>query len=83
MNKPLLRCAVQEFPMFHRIEGRKTVENLEEFDDAREVVKALSDEYEACERPDYIERAGRSMMTSSTPPTSAAADLRSPASAMA
>lgn len=70
--------------MFHRIEGRKTVENLEEFDDAREVVKALSDEYEACERPDYIERAGRpNSISNSAPPMSAAADLRSPASAMA
>ncbi len=70
--------------MFHRIEGRKTVENLEEFDDAREVVKALSDEYEACERPDYIERAGRpTSISNSAPPMSAAADLRSPASAMA
>ncbi|EIE24398.1 tubulin gamma chain [Coccomyxa subellipsoidea C-169] len=74
----------KEFPMFHRIEGRKTVENLEEFDDAREVVKALSDEYEACERPDYIERAGRPIsISNSVPPMSAAADLRSPASAMA
>ncbi|BDA42973.1 Tubulin gamma chain [Coccomyxa sp. Obi] len=71
----------KEYPMFHRIEGRKTVENLEEFDDAREVVKALSDEYEACERPDYIERAGRP--ASSAPPTSAITDARSPASVAA
>ena len=70
--------ALQEYPMFHRIEGRKTVENLEEFDDAREVVKALTDEYEACERPDYIERAGRP--ATSAPPTSAVTDTRSPAS---
>ena len=28
---------LQEFPMFHTMDGRKVVENLEEFDDAREV----------------------------------------------
>jgi tubulin gamma len=28
---------------------------LEEFDDSREVVQSLIDEYRACERPDYIE----------------------------
>ena len=28
---------LQEFPMFHTMDGRKVIENLEEFDDAREV----------------------------------------------
>ena len=28
-------------------------ESLDEFDDAREVVQSLVDEYKACERPDY------------------------------
>ena len=47
----VLTPALQEFPTFHTMDGRKVVENLEEFDDAREVVAALSAEYEACERP--------------------------------
>jgi tubulin gamma len=29
-------------------------DNLDEFDDAREVVQSLVDEYKACERPDYV-----------------------------
>lgn len=58
--------------MFHTTDGRKMVENLEEFDDAREVVEALSAEYEACERPDYIER------TTTAAATTAAADARVP-----
>ena len=28
-------------------------ENLDEFDDSREVVQSLVEEYKACERPDY------------------------------
>ncbi len=64
--------------MFHTMDGRKVVENLEEFDDAREVVAALSAEYEACERPDYIERAaGRPSATPSGLP-SLSADTRVP-----
>ena len=58
--------------MFHTMDGRRQVENLEEFDDAREVVQALSAEYEACERPDYIER------TAAAPPATAASDPRAP-----
>lgn len=63
--------------MFHTMDGRKVVENLEEFDDAREVVAALSAEYEACERPDYIERAAGEPSTS-VGPRSMAADTRVP-----
>ena len=44
----------QEFPMFHTSDGRKVVENLAEFDDAREVVQGLTAEYEACEKADYV-----------------------------
>lgn len=32
-----LYALLQEFPMFHTMDGRKVIENLEEFDDAREV----------------------------------------------
>eukprot|EP00891_Asterochloris_glomerata_P009934 jgi/Astpho2/9934/Aster-06640 len=46
----------KEFPMFHTSDGRKVVENLAEFDDAREVVQGLTAEYEACEKADYIDR---------------------------
>ena len=44
------------FPMFSR-KNEKNVEefNPEEFEDAREVVGAVSEEYAACERVDYIE----------------------------
>jgi len=31
------------------------VDNLDEFDSAREVVQSLVDEYRACERPDYVD----------------------------
>ena len=73
----VLAPASQEFPTFHTMDGRKVVENLEEFEDAREVVASLSAEYEACERPDYIERAlgGPSAAAHAGPPT-AAADAR-------
>lgn len=40
--------------MFHTSDGRKVIENLDEFDDAREVVHGLAAEYQACERPDYV-----------------------------
>ena len=50
----LERLAVQEYPMFHTSDGRKVIENLDEFDDAREVVSSLAAEYQACERPDYV-----------------------------
>ena len=46
--------ALQEYPMFHTSDGRKVIENLDEFDDAREVVQGLAAEYQACERPDYV-----------------------------
>jgi tubulin gamma len=29
-------------------------ESLDEFDDSREVVQSLIEEYRACERPDYV-----------------------------
>jgi tubulin gamma len=60
--------------MFHTTDGRKVLENLDEFDDAREVVEALSKEYEACESPDYIERSAGA----AAPPLSAAGDHRLP-----
>lgn len=44
----------KDFPMFHTSDGRKIQENLDEFDDARQVVSALSAEYEACEHSDYV-----------------------------
>lgn len=47
----------KEFPMFHRMVGAKQEANLEEFEDAREVVAALSEEYAAAESSDYIDRA--------------------------
>ena len=55
----LLQCdavafELQEYPMFHTSDGRKVIENLDEFDDAREVVSGLAAEYQACERPDYV-----------------------------
>lgn len=40
--------------MFHTSDGRKVIENLDEFDDAREVVSSLAAEYLACEQPDYV-----------------------------
>ena len=43
--------------MFHTSDGRKVIENLDEFDDAREVVAGLAAEYQACERPDYVSLA--------------------------
>lgn len=63
----------KEYPMFHTSDGRKVIENLDEFDDAREVVASLAAEYQACERPDYIERARGG---GPAPFTSAAADTR-------
>ena len=65
--------------MFHTTDGRRLVEDLSEFDDAREVVASLSAEYEACERPDYIERAGDPNTANPTQPAyGAAADARVP-----
>ena len=61
--------------MFHTGAGKHLQENLEEFDDAREVVDSLSAEYEACERPDYIERS-----RNAAPPTNASMDTRIPIS---
>ena len=62
--------------MFHTMDGRRLVEDLSEFNDAREVVESLSAEYEACERPDYIERAGDP--NPAQPAYGAAADARVP-----
>eukprot|EP00884_Botryococcus_braunii_P003156 jgi/Botrbrau1/12841/Bobra.0045s0010.1 len=65
----------KEFPMFHTTEGKKTVENLEEFDDAREVVSNLAAEYEACESPDYLTRD--TLPGGASQPSSYATDTRS------
>ena len=46
----------KEFPLFHRQGGRGIEINLDEFDDAREVVWAVCEEYAACETADYIDR---------------------------
>ena len=46
-----------EHPLFHTLSGRATVECLDEFDDAREVVVGVAAEYEAAEAGDYVERA--------------------------
>jgi hypothetical protein len=51
---PLCRLCPQEFPMFHRAVGTRLEANLEEFEDAREVVAALSEEYAAAESSDYV-----------------------------
>lgn len=48
--------------MFHTSDGRKVIENLDEFDDAREVVSGLAAEYAACERPDYVSLATHAML---------------------
>jgi tubulin gamma len=40
--------------MFHRMVGGRMEQNLEEFEDAREVVAALSEEYAAAESSDYV-----------------------------
>ena len=40
--------------MFHRMVGSKLEADLEEFEDAREVVAALSEEYAAAESSDYV-----------------------------
>ena len=46
---------LQEFPMFHRQGlGGKLEADLSEFEDAREVVAALSEEYAAAESSDYV-----------------------------
>jgi tubulin gamma len=52
----------KEFPMFHRAApGGTGVEMcLDEFNDAREVVQGVADEYAACESSDYIDSLERS-----------------------
>ena len=40
--------------MFHRMVGGRMEQNLEEFEDAREVMAALSEEYAAAESSDYV-----------------------------
>lgn len=45
----------KQFPMFHRQGAGGSLEiNLDEFDDAKEVVAGVSEEYAACERADYV-----------------------------
>lgn len=45
--------------MFHRMVGARMEANLEEFEDAREVVAALSEEYAAAESSDYVSGPAR------------------------
>ncbi|EFN59947.1 hypothetical protein CHLNCDRAFT_29164 [Chlorella variabilis] len=73
----------KEYPMFHRMVGSKLEADLEEFEDAREVVAALSEEYAAAESSDYIDRADGSTADISTQMASqlnlgGAADARAP-----
>jgi hypothetical protein len=45
----------KKHPTFVRRDARGSDEfNPEEFDEAREVVASVADEYAACERPDYV-----------------------------
>lgn len=45
----------KEYPMFHRSGGTGGIEMcLDEFNDARDVVLAMSEEYAACEKADYV-----------------------------
>ena len=53
--------------MFHTSDGRKVIENLDEFDDAREVVSSLAAEYQACERPDYVSSSSVSVCCNEYP----------------
>lgn len=53
-------------------------DGLEEFDDSRAVVQGLIDEYQACEREDYLSYTGGA---TSKPPT-AATDSRKPSSSL-
>lgn len=53
-----------DFPMFGSGKGRHREPALEEFDDAREVVAALSAEYRAAERADFIQRAATTSRSS-------------------
>lgn len=47
----------KKHPIFVRRDARGSEEfNPEEFDEAREVVASVADEYAACERPDYVGR---------------------------
>lgn len=39
----------EKYPMFHSGEGRRRVANLDEFDDAREEIVALSADYKGLE----------------------------------
>jgi tubulin gamma len=57
----------QKEPMFE--------DNLDEFDNSREVVQELIDEYKACERSDYISYGGSGIAA----PSSSDADARAPA----
>ena len=45
--------------MFHRMVGARMEADLGEFEDAREVVAALSEEYAAAESSDYVSHQAR------------------------
>ncbi len=44
----------EKWPLFRSGEGRDAQQNLDEFDDAREAVAALSAEYRAAEHRDFV-----------------------------
>ena len=47
-------CLLQKYPLPGADDAEQAI--LEEFDDAREVVYSLSEEYHACEKENYIDR---------------------------
>lgn len=54
---PVAQAFVKEYekwPLFHTGDGRRTQQNLDEFDDARETVASLSAEYRAAEHRDFV-----------------------------
>jgi hypothetical protein len=65
----------KEFPMFHTTVGgsSRIQENLDEFDDARQVVASLSEEYEACEHADYVRHAAHGLAAHPHAPSAAVA----------
>ena len=52
------RAFLDPYAQFSRFSDGNGALLLDEFLDAKETVAALSAEYEACERPDYIQAAG-------------------------
>ena len=52
----------EKFPMFRAGEGRHALQDLSEFDDARETVAALSAEYRAAEHRDFVSSFGNLLL---------------------